>query len=221
MRPSLVVDSALLDLLAGGITSTDELDERIHSALPFFLMANQLSEQMPPLFDLVWLGSAFERLFNVSQGVGKQVGKDLNDLFSEYPQTAAPTWKDFRGNDQTGSWIQRWAAEFYDHRSSIHLNPPLSNLWTSLEHGLIATVVFSLAVKRLLEQAGRYVLTDADRLNLLALNDQVRRDGTGSFQDRWATALETARGETSRRSIAEAVENLPDSTTSGSDPTVE
>lgn len=205
MRPHFGVHEPLLEQLVTGLGSEDDLDQQIHSALPFFLMANQLSEQLPLLFDLVWLGAAFERLFNLERSVGKQLGTELEDLFSEYPQSAAPAWKDLRGNEQTGSWIKRWAAEFYDHRSAIHLNPPRSNVWTPLEHGLVASVVFELVVKRLLEQAGRFVPNERDQLELLAMDGRIRRDESGQFGDRWREAYKDAQSERLKRRIADAL----------------
>lgn len=183
-----------LDALVGYLGSSDPLALRITESIPFFLMANTLSELTPALYDVVFLGSAFERLFAIEMpGIAKKFSDHLADLFGSFPQSTAPTWTSFFGTPQNGCWLERWASEFYDHRSSIHPTPPRSNIWDIEMHALLGTVVYCLAVKLLLEQAGRYQLTAKDRLELTALDCRLAVQPGESPADRWHRAMQEAR----------------------------
>jgi hypothetical protein len=185
-----------LDALTTCCGSSDPLDLRIRDSLPFFLMANNLSELTPALYDVVFLGSAFERLFEIEMpGIAKKLADHLANLFGAFPHTSAPSWTDFRGRAQTGVWLERWVSEFYDYRSSIHPSPPRSNLWDVEMHALISTVIYSLAVKLLLEQAGRYQLTSKDILEMTALDGRLAIDPHEGLAQRWHRATREAKAQ--------------------------
>jgi hypothetical protein len=178
-----------LEALVTVVNADDELAVRIQESIPFFLMANVLSETSPLLFDLVWLGAAFERLFGLEvRGVAQTLGARLTSLFGAFPQTAAPDWTLFGGKPQSGPWIARWANEFYDQRSTIHINPPRSNLWSQELHAVIATVVYGLAVKCLLKEVGLYELGVRDRHELTVLDPRIVVAGDADPVERWRQA---------------------------------
>lgn len=114
------------------------------------------------------------------------MGRALTRLFDGYALTQT-TWASYKDSLQSGPWLVRWVEEFYDHRSAIHGRPARTSVWEPWEHGLIATVVWGLSVKLLLAEAGRYSLTDADRIEIQALDERI---ATGSpVHPRWADAL--------------------------------
>lgn len=189
-------EPAFLSALAAVIGDPDPPAVRVASSLPMFLAGNRLDEFTDPGRDLVWLGSALEQLLDI-QGKWKsdKLSRQIAAILT--PHAAETTWA-WKGQSRTGPWAGRWALEFYDHRSSIH-GQPHSSTWQTWEHGLLATVVWALAAKALLADAGRYELTDADRCEIEALEGRIA--GSTPLQDRWRSARDDARWSITRRHV--------------------
>ncbi len=202
------VDQSLLDVLAGLPARQDELAERILSAIPLFTQANRLSERTPLSFDLVLLGAALERLFEISSPrIGEKLADAVSKLFIGFTH-GATTWQNsavVSGNltpDQ-GPFIKRWAREFYSHRSAIHGGtPPHSKDWADLWHALIATEVFTLSVKVLLDAEGWRPMTDEEDLAADALDARIEVLATPGADP--ASAWRDARLAAERRAIVAA-----------------
>jgi hypothetical protein len=176
-------DQSLLEAFAALPSRTDALAERIESALPLFTQANRLSERTTLAFDLVLFAAAFERLFDIHTPVAESLADAVSTLFSSFTQGSS-TWQNLavrsgRLIPDSGPWVKRWIREFYAHRSAIHgAAPPHSNDWPDLYHGLIATEVFTLSVKVLLDRDGTRSLSPEEVLATDALDDRVERLAT-------------------------------------------
>jgi hypothetical protein len=205
------VDQPLLDALARLATRQDEVAERIRSSIPLFNQANQLSERSTPSSDLVLLAAALERLFEVTRPIAQSLADTLAATFANFEQ-GATTWdnRSLNGNvtADSGPWVKRWAREFYAHRSAIHGGPaPHTSDWFDLRHALIATEVYSLSVKVLLDGDGTRAMADADNLAADALDDRIERMAQpGSvLEDDWRVALLAARSRATVAAVAEAL----------------
>ena len=211
-------DQSLLDAFATLVTPRSDLDQRIENALPFFVQANRLSERTPVQYDLVFLGAAFERMFGVHTRVTESLANAVAVLFAHYQQ-GSTNWhnRSLAGNlsPDSGPWVKRWVREFYAHRSSIHgAVPPHSNEWRQVWHGLLATEVFSLSVKVLLDQAGTRRMTETDSLAADALDARIEYlAGVASGDDatdKWRLAHQEA---VHRSTVAAAARSLPENAT--------
>jgi hypothetical protein len=205
-------NQTLLDAFAALPPRTDALAVRIESALPLFTQANRLSERTTLAFDLVLFAAAFERLLDIHQPVAKSLADAVSTLFSSFTQGAS-TWQNLavrsgRLHADSGPWIKRWVREFYAHRSAIHgAAPPHSSDWHDLYHGLIATEVFTLSVKVLLDRDGTRRLSSEEALAADALDDRIERlatKGTG-VQVAWREPYQAAQR---RMMIASAAQTL-------------
>jgi hypothetical protein len=181
-------DDAFLAAMGSVAVGTTELDERISLSADAFFDANRLEDHTSADREVVWSISALEQLLGV-WGAGS-LGQQLAALFADSPSTQT-TWTDWRGRSRSGTWLESWLAEAYEVRSAIHGTRPAREVWQAWEHALIATVVYELAVKLLLVDAGRYEPTDRDRDELGALNERIA--GGTPVQEHWDTAYEIAR----------------------------
>jgi hypothetical protein len=209
-------DPALLDAFADLTSRQSDVDLRIESALPFFVQANRLSERTSLQYDLVFLGAAFERLFEIIGGKAAGLADAVTDLLSLYEQ-GSTTWHNRAVSSQNlhqdqGPWVKRWMREFYDHRSAIHGQPAHSNEWLDVWHGLIGTEVFSLSVKILLERDGVRTLTDDDKIASGALDDRIEHlAGQGvDAQATWREAYQRADRRAMVESVAQALADVSD-----------
>jgi hypothetical protein len=172
----LGIDHTLLDALVTTISGPSPLGKTLERALPPFLQGNRLSEQTTVLDDLVWMGAAFERLLGVSTPIGEGLADAVNGLFDGYTQ-GSTNWINFslQGNPfpDSGPWRKRWMREFYVRRSALHSGESSPSTWTDLFHSVIAAELFSLAVKRQLEQSGQRQLSDTDRVGMDALDCRI------------------------------------------------
>jgi hypothetical protein len=210
-RHQFNVDQSLLDALAGLAARQDEVAERIRSSIPLFTQANQLSERSTPSSDLVLLAAALERLFEVSRPIAQNLADAVATTFENFEQ-GSTTWdnRSLNGNltADGGPWAKRWAREFYAHRSAIHGGPaPHTNDWPDLRHALIATEVYGLSVKVLLDGDGTRAMTDADKLAADALDDRIERMARpgSALEQSWGGALIAARR---RATVAAAAAEL-------------
>lgn len=175
----------LLESLAAGIGTKQEPYETILEALPFFVMGNRLSDTVPILYDLVWMGGAFERLLPMNgHGKTQMLVEGLDNVLAK--RARARRTKCRKYNPQTRqvenmpcSWLERWAREFYAHRSEIHADPALSHTWGDREHCLIASIVFCLCVKSILEKNGVYSMTASDIAAMKTLEEEIMFYRTG------------------------------------------
>lgn len=172
----LTVDESLLDALVTTISGGSELGQRLERALPPFLQGNKLSEQTTILDDLVWMGAAFERLFDVTTPVGENLAEAVADRlvgFAEGLSTWTHTSRSGIAHPEAGPWRQRWMREFYDRRSIVHSGHGSPGTWSDTFHGVIAAEVFALAVKQMLDQDGSRHLTDLDKVSMDALDGRI------------------------------------------------
>ena len=171
-----VVDEDLFDTLVSTIKSGSDLGQTLQRALPPFLQANHLYDETTTLDDLVWMGAAFERLFAVSEDIGSALSRRVVELFSGAPH-GSTDWVHISrsGNEhpESGSWCQRWMREFYARRSAIHSGSAPSGTWNDDIHSVIAAEVFSLSVKRLLDEAGDRPLSNDDQVAMDSLDARI------------------------------------------------
>jgi hypothetical protein len=206
----LGIDETLLDALVNTISGPSALGQTLERALPPFLQANRLSEQTAVLDDLVWMGAAFERLLGVSTPIGQGLADAVDGLFDAYSQ-GSTNWVNFsmKGNPSpdSGPWRKRWMREFYVRRSALHSGESAPSTWTDLFHGVIAAELFSLAVKRHLEQTGDRPLSDADRVSMDALDRRIEVLAILSSEpgDAWHEARAAAARRAMTTAVAEAL----------------
>jgi hypothetical protein len=192
------------------ISGPSALGQTLERALPPFLQANRLSEQTTVLDDLVWMGAAFERLLGVSTPIGQGLADAVDVLFDGYSQ-GSTDWVNFsmKGNPSpdSGPWRKRWIREFYVRRSTLHSGESAPSTWTDLFHGVIAAELFSLAVKRHLEQAGDRCLSDVDRISMDALDRRIEVLAIDSSKpgDAWHEARSAAARRAMTAAVAEAL----------------
>lgn len=191
------VDHSVLDALVTAISSSTPLGELLERALPPFVQGNRLSEQTTVLDDLVWMGSALERLFAIGTPIGENLAASIESLFNGYTQSST-TWNNTTIKGQlrpdSGPWRKRWGREFYARRSALHSGTATTSVWSDLHLSVIAAELFSLAVIRKLEDAGVRPLTDKDKLRLDALDSRIEVLGAPSTTpgESWHNAFEDA-----------------------------
>lgn len=195
-----------LEALATTLDQQDDVVDRIVRSTPAFLSGNRLEDFNDLQQDLIWLGSALEQLLDIAgRGIGHQIGERIVEFLKTGPRSETQ-WADPRGKLRTGDWLARWAEEFYDHRSAIHGAPARSRTWLPWEHGLVATVVWILLVKKLLADRGLYTLTRDDLIEFEALG---RRVASGSpLGERWGDARHRASWQVTTRQAAAHLDEL-------------
>jgi hypothetical protein len=170
------VDPTLLNGLVAALAGGTDLGGLLERSLPSFLQGNRLSEANTLLDDLVWMGAAFERLFDVREDVGRQLSIRVAELFSGVTQ-GSTNWDHIsrRGvrQPESGPWCKRWMREFYDRRSVLHSGTGVAGTWADFLHALIASEVFSLATFSRLDEEGVRPLEDRDRERLDALDARI------------------------------------------------
>ena len=135
-----------LDALAGCVDTDDALSRGIRLSVAPFLRGNEMDEYSSAEQDVVWLAAAIEQLLGVARGQqagrrGARLDLAIGDLFEAWWE--APELR----------LVRRWASHFYRKRNEIHGTPATANSWHDWAHALLATVVYSLAVKVLLARA--------------------------------------------------------------------
>lgn len=208
--PQASIEQSLLDAIATALADQTDFGDRMRRAVPMFLQGNRLSETTSMIDDMVWMGAAFERLFDISNDIGKRLSEAVANAFSSYRQTTT-TWNHMSraGNPQpeSGPWVQRWMREFYDYRSSIHSGSAVYGNWNEFNHTIIAAEVFALCLKLELAQAGLRDLTEADELRLDAIDDRIAAmtPAPGDPRASWAAPLVAARTRRTTSAIATAI----------------
>jgi len=88
-------DQGLLDAFAALPLRCDDYAERLLEAIPLFNQANRLCERTAPFYDLVFLGGALERLYEISgPSIAEKLADAVGSLFIG-TTTASPhgrTW---------------------------------------------------------------------------------------------------------------------------------
>jgi hypothetical protein len=187
-----------LDALAGCVDPDDVLSRAVRQSVAPFLRGNEMDEYSSNEQDVVWLAAALEQLLGVARE--KQAGRRgarldlaIGGLFEAWWE--APELR----------LVRRWANHFYGKRNEIHGAPATANSWHDWAHGLLATVVYPLAVKVLLAHAGRYELNGFDQSGILAFPARVACvEGRGEQDQRavgwqWQLALRDAAIRRTRR----------------------
>ncbi len=188
------IDRTLLDALVAVISGGSELGRTLERALPPFLQGNRLSEANTVLDDLVWMGAAFERLLGVTNDVGRTLSCQVAELLAGATE-GATEWVHMsrNGNPQpeSGPWRQRWMREFYDRRSDLHSGAGAEGEWSDYLHGVIAAEVFSLAVIKLMHDAGHRQIREIDEVRMDALDARIEGVATDlkTVRDAWSDGL--------------------------------
>jgi hypothetical protein len=190
-------DQALLDAFAALASRDDDFAGRLLEAIPLFNQANRLSERTALSYDLVFLGGALERLYDVSgPGIAEKLADAVSTLFDRYHH-GFTTWQNRAATsgkvrDDEGSWTKRWVREFYAHRSAIHGGSPHTSSWSDLWHGLLATEAFSLSVKVLLGDIGVRPMSDDDVLAAECFDERIQALTTTAPSTGWWDAHRAA-----------------------------
>jgi hypothetical protein len=204
------LDQELLDALVATITKKTALGKALDRAIPPFLQGNRLSEQTTVLDDLVWMGSAFERLLGAtSPGIGRKLADAITVTLAGFTEVTS-NWDNEtmagKLEPDSGPWRRRWMREFYVRRSALHGGDSRPSTWDDISHTVIAAEVFSLAIKQLLAQAGEKTLTNSDLDRLDALDDRIEKlAGSSVPGNGWNDALKAA---IHRRVVAGATADL-------------
>lgn len=211
-------DSSLCDALLQATSSALQLGDRLERALPAFLQGNQLSNSTTMLDDLVWMGAAFERLLGITVDVGRNLSVEIAALFPDITEHQTNwTHVSRSGNpiNESGPWRQRWMREFYDRRSTVHSGTGQQGTWTDLFHGVIAAEVFSLAVLRLLADAGLRLLAEAEAIRQDALDARIEALASkpADIGGEWARCLDEAGRRWLRTAVAQSLVQPPDGAT--------
>jgi hypothetical protein len=180
-----------LDALGGCVDGEDALSHAIRQSVLPFLRGNEMDEYGNVEQDIVWVVAALEQLFGVARGQqsgrrGARLDLAIGGLFEAWWQ--APELR----------LVRRWASHLYRKRNEIHGAPATANNWHDWAHALLATVVYPLAVKVLLEQADRYQLNGFDLNEIVAFPARIACiEGRGELDQRavglqWQVALRDA-----------------------------
>ncbi|KKM71061.1 hypothetical protein LCGC14_1434470 [marine sediment metagenome] len=143
---------------------------RWQNALSSFNQANTDSSTVQHQVEWVQLCSAFEHLLGA-----KSDAKDVAGRFTAAFQpvqdmlVSDATRRSPRSQDETKPLRFEWMREFYRIRGDfahgkLVTQQPMT--WNALEHLVLATIAFPLVVKSLLQQQGRYELSNDDRAQI-------------------------------------------------------
>jgi hypothetical protein len=215
----LPFDRSLCEAILTTADSGTDLGSRLGVALPAFLQGNSLSNSTTLIDDMVWMGAAFERLLGVtSPGIGSKLSEAIRDHLAGISENQTswtplnargdPT-KDSQGLPvvESGPWRQRWMREFYLRRSAVHSGSSEPGDWTDQFHAVIAAETFSIAVLRLLADAGIRPLTDDESDRQDALDHRIEALSTRprDVEELWDRLGQEAQ---KRRIVARAAQAL-------------
>ena len=208
-------DQSLSDALLRLLDSGTDIADNLERALPAFLQGNLLSTSTTLLDDMVWMGAAFERPFDVAKPIGQSLAEAVRDHFTGVTDNQT-TWTpvNVQGNPTTiesGPWRQRWTREFYRQRSAVHAGQSAPGSWSTFAHCVIAAEVFSLAVLRLLADTGYRPLNDAEAVREDALDARIEAMASrpADVEAAWARPLAEAQQHRLTNQITQSLANPP------------
>ena len=199
-------DLGLLNALGSVATGSDDLSRRVIDATFFFNYANRLSQELSAEQEVIFSAIAFEALLELKDGAYQLTqiieGKLAGFGSVEASQSKRACNSNFvRDDPKRAKWYLHrvWAYEFYQLRNCFAHGNSLSSqewTWSVDEHLVLASFLYPLLVKILLNHDGRYDLSDDDEAHLGAIDKLLdteswgeRTDGTESQTSAWQEVL--------------------------------
>jgi hypothetical protein len=155
-----------VDSLAGCVETTDNVSKAVCQAVVPFLRANEMDEYGTVEQDIVWLVAVLEQLIGVALEIN--AGGRGFDLDVRVGEIFAGHWQRQELTD-----CRRWLSDLGRKRNELHGRAAVNSGWQSWAHAILATELFPLTVKVLLEREGRYILDALDLLKIEAFPSQV------------------------------------------------
>lgn len=203
-KSQLIFDSSLAEALLA--LAPGDLKDRIDESIAIFLLANTDDPAMNERSEVVLTRIAFDLLLGSKHTVEDFMKRLLTHFEGDLP--SPPLWskgpftedvwrdrwykpeKPNKPGNKVSRPLEAWALDFAGarndaaHGSKAAYRPPV---WTNKYHLLYASWLFPLMVKKLLEGAGSYQMTDQDKLwrrhcerfigpDLLQHTDESKRD---------------------------------------------
>jgi hypothetical protein len=190
------IDAGYLAAVMSCRTSKNSALRRIVEAADPFRRANLLDPGAALDEDVFWAMTALEQL--VVTGRSSKTEK--------LRRTVSGLAK--RGSAAEVAILREWASEAYETRSEVHGKGARTSHWMKWVHALIAVEAFSMFIRRMLIDAGRYTLTDDDELRLYAFPLRVaalrskRVNGEGGAAEQWDLTIDLARSHRTSRAAA-------------------
>lgn len=172
VRPEYAYAGSLLQLdaslLAALLEARSDADwSHVEEALTLFNLGNSDRPRTRLATELVFLVSAIERRFQLTNGLCKEFRRAC---VSAWPSPGRIALKDFKrkpGNRGASDWsvLDYWAEELFKCRNDAahgKLDPSLAAIWSLHEHLLLGAHYFPLVIKLWLKDRQGYALTEND-----------------------------------------------------------
>ena len=211
------LDEPLLAALLNFRISSSSTDwSRWQNAISCFNQANTDNDSIRYQVEWVLLASAFEHLLHAKPNAEDVAQKFANAIVPQKPvsvEVASRQSKQWA--DKNKHLRHEWMREFYRIRGDFahgKLNRQQPAVWGPLEHIVLATIAFPLLVRCCLRQAGKYILSDEDEVQIDAFehlaDEEFLRPPKGqksSIDSVWGRARQKAKSDVLRRKIDEAL----------------
>ena len=160
------LDTGLLDALVGFARTNPPEWGRWQHALSCFNQGNTDSDGVRYQVEWGLMASAFEQLLGAQPKAEDVAARFANVVMPSKALLARDARRQVAHRTEPDALLRyEWLREFYRVRGDFsHGRLPTRQpmAWIPTEHLTLAAIAFPLVVRRLLEGAGKYVLTDAD-----------------------------------------------------------